>query len=275
MMEAGVKSVLLYVQDDEGLDSRFEAALALATVNSGHLTCMQVTPSSAYVAFDGFGGVFIMADVMNRIEERRAAVKAEVEAKLKRADIGWDFIDCTDAPVRALVARSALADVVVLSRSNEGPTEHDALSLAGDVAIHARTPVLVVPTATKKFNPFGRAMIAWNGSFEAANALRAALPLLKKASDVQVVTVEEPGSASLPSTSAAEYLARHDVPATVQQRGQGPLFPEEALQEVIDELNPSYLVMGAYGHSRAREFVFGGVTRAMLKNSSIPLLLGH
>ena len=270
-----MKSVLLYVQDDEGLESRFDAALALATASSGHLTCMQVTPSSAYVAFDGFGGVFIMADVMNKIEERRASVKAKVEAKLRRADVAWDFIDCTDAPVHALVSRSALADIVVLSRSNEGPTEREALSLAGDVAIHARTPVLVIPTATTMFNPCGRAMIAWNGSFEAANALRAALPLLKKASDIQVITVEEPDSKSLPSTSAAEYLSRHDISATVQQRGQGPLFPEKALQEVIDELNPSYLVMGAYGHSRAREFVFGGVTRAMLKNSSIPVLFSH
>ena len=268
-----MKSILLQARDDSGFEARLQAALDLARAPGGHITCIQVTSPSSYVAFDGFGGTFIVADVLNKLEEDRLAFKAEMEARLSREGVAWDYVDCTDDPAHALVSRSALADVIVLSSPAGGLAGSQAL--VGDVAVSARTPVLVVPEGDRGFSGSGPVAIAWNGSFEAGNAVRAAMPLLKRASSVHLLCIEEEEAGMLPPLSASEYLSRHGVGTEIRSEPAHGRRAAEALAEMVASLGAGLLVMGAYGHSRARQFVFGGVTRAMLAHSQVPLLLAH
>lgn len=269
-----MKTVLLYAQDDAGFESRLQAALDVARAQGGHVSCLQATPPSAYVAFDNFGGVFALPEVMRKLDELRAELQQKLEARLSREDVSWEVMDCTGDPAYLMVSRSSLADLVVLSRAPEGARHHDALKLMGDVLLGTAAPVLVVPETRARIEVDAPAAIAWNGSFEAGNAVRAALPLLRQASAVHIICVEEAKEQVLPSTSAARYLARHGIEAEVHACAPDGSI-EETLVEHARRRRAGYLVMGAYGHSRAREYLFGGVTRFLLSHSPLPLLLAH
>jgi nucleotide-binding universal stress UspA family protein len=145
----------------------------------------------------------------------------------------------------------------------------------GDVLQSARAPILVQPQELNTFDVFGPAVVGWNGSFEAANALRAALPLLKMASAVHIVTVEEPKEYRLPSLAASTYLSRHGVTSELHARPKSDMPVEKAIIETAQVMDAGYIVMGGYGHSRVREFIFGGVTRTLLSECAIPLIMGH
>ena len=166
-----------------------------------------------------------------------------------------------------------LADLIVLSRDQHRENFSTTISLIGDVLQSARTPILVQPEDLGTFDPFGVALVAWNGSFEAANALRAAMPMLKYASDVHIVTVEEPKDHLLPSTAASTYLSRHGITSELHTKSAHEVAVDDVILTSAEIVDAKYLVMGGYGHSRAREFLFGGVTRSLLKACPIPLIL--
>lgn len=269
-----MKTILLPIHDDDGANSRMQAALDIARAHGAHLNCLQTTPLTAYVASDSFGGVFVLPDLMEAVSKQEAKLRAETEARLSREDVPWNYEHCDGDPAATIVDRSSLADLVVLSPAVREPRPGDPLPLAGDVAIHARTPVLVVPGSASGFDVGAKAMVAWNGSAEAANALKAALPMLRLAGSVVIVTVEEPDEGFLPPVDACEYLSRHGVKAELLAVGPRGTIGD-ALLAARDRVGAGYVVMGAYGHSRMREYVLGGVTRQMLRECPVPLLLAH
>jgi nucleotide-binding universal stress UspA family protein len=269
-----MKSILLYVNDVVVLVRLLAAALAIAHQQGGHLSCIQVTPVSDYVAIDPFGGVYQLKTLFEDLAKRAAEARARVEARLTTERIEWDWSIYDDGVAASIVSRSRLADLIVLSQSDHsGSKSVNPLPLVADVSIHARTPVLAVPIAGTAFNPAGTAMIAWNGSPEAANAVRAALPLLKMASAVQVISFDE--DQSFPMADVRRYLAAHGVTAGCNDHKLNGKTVGEALCHISSTLPAAYIVMGAYGHTRLREAVLGGVSRHMLAHSPVPLLLAH
>jgi nucleotide-binding universal stress UspA family protein len=271
-----MKSVLLHVQDDDGLEARLQAALSIARASGGHLSCLHVTPINAYVAFDNFGGVFVMNDIMKSLEEHEAKMRTKIETHLGREDVSWSYEQTTADPTYSLVSHGALADVIVLGRPHHAQTSaYPAMAMFGDILKASHTPILIQPEGDTVFDPVGTAIVAWNGSFEAANAMRAALPLLKLASAVHIVSIGEDKDLDFPSLDASQYLSRHDVSSEIVSETKGSRTVVEKLLATAQSLNASYLVMGGYGHSRAREYWFGGVTRSMLKECPVPLILSR
>jgi nucleotide-binding universal stress UspA family protein len=269
-----MKSILLYANEDAGLDERIEAALDLIEFDKGHLTCIQVTPYSSYVFGDPFGGAYMLATVMAEIEETQTANRVRVEERLRRAQVPWTWLQFNGVPATVLVDRSRLADMVVMSLPNGGGQwPEQILPLTADVAVHARTLTLALPHDCKRFDPGGRALVAWNGSAEVSQALRLATPLLQRASAVDIVTVHEDEEPEFPATDACEYLAYHGLRLHEWRRAGRSIA--DCIDDAAGALRSNYIVMGAYGHSRVREAVLGGVTRSMLHDSRQPLVLGH
>lgn len=274
--QAGMKSVLLHIQDDDGLEARMQAALAIARASGGHLTCMHVTQMSAFVGFEPFGGAYVSTELLNQLEAHETAMRGRIEAHMVREDVAWTYERQTSDPVSALVDHGALADLIVLGRSqNSRSPAYRPISIIGQMLNSSHTPLLVCSKDQKRFDPLGTAVVAWNGSFEAANALRAALPLLSQASAVHIVTVDEDKDFDFPPLGASEYLSRHGVHAEMIRESRGTQSVDERLVATAQSLGASYLVMGAYGHSRAREMLFGGVTRSLLKECALPLVLAR
>lgn len=270
-----MKSVLLYIAEDAGLEARLQAALDLTRSLGGHLHCLRANPYSTQMAFDGVTGMSVMYDVSKMAHEQDKKLRGEIEKRLKGEGVSWDYRDDNAEPSRGLSKNSALVDLIVLS-SASGETESALpLRILGDVLFSASAPIVVQPANVKKFDACGPALVAWNGSFEAGNALRAAVPLLKMASDVHILTVAEEKEHDLPQLAASEYLAYHDIKSVVHSASPSSSRVDVTLLAEAENVRAEYLVMGAYGHSRAREFLFGGVTRNLFKSSSIPLVVAH
>lgn len=280
--DSSPKTILLHVQDDEALDTRIENALSVARACSAHVECLHVTPIEAYVAFDSFGGIFVMNDVIKTLEEEETKLRAKVEAKLRAEDVSWDYIQITGNVEAQLVSHAALADLVVTTRAPHrsdfvGPT----IGFLGDLICRSRTPLLIPTEEAPPCDPTGGALIAWDGSYEAANAVRSSVGLLRLASFVQVLQiVEEEKKETFQSTRLLEYLSRHGIHAELSLVEAPVDFRD---QQVISAtimararaLKVAYLVMGGYNHSRIGEYVFGGVTRTMLAEAPVPLVISR
>jgi nucleotide-binding universal stress UspA family protein len=116
-------------------------------------------------------------------------------------------------------------------------------------------------------------MVAWDGGHEGARAMRAAVPLLRMASAVHLVAVKNDDE-PFAGLEAASYLSRHDIHAEVHEiKREGPAA--SVIETTARDLGIGLIVMGLFGKSRLREMVLGGVSRAMLDHSKIPLLLAH
>ena len=266
-----MRSILLYVHDDDALESRLQVALDLAREFDGHVTCLQAVPHEVVIPGDYYGA--IVADMMPVLKEQADALREKLEARLAAEDVRWDWVEEVGLIDSRLLQYASLNDVVVLG-AGEG-----AARLAGELVIHARVPILVVPEGHKTLDVDAPVLAAWNGSPEASRAVRAAMPILRRAGKVTLATVVEkdgkPNRYDLPPLRAAEYLSRHGVLSEIVELPASAEGPAHALADAARARGCSCIVMGAYGHSRLLESVFGGVTHDMLKAPALPILLAH
>ena len=269
-----MKSVMLHVNEDAGQEARLLAALALVRQHGARPTCIQVTPMLDFVVTDPFGGMYEVATLFEHLAKEAVKARTRSEARLANEGVEWEWSIHNGDVAGTIVQRSQLADLIVLSQADSarGAQSHP-LALVADVAVHARAPVLAVPITGPTFDPSGVAVVAWNGAPEAAHAVRAALPMLQQASAVHVITLDE--NEGFPMDDVRRYLKIHGITAECTEHRLDGKQVGEALCLAAAQHKAAYLVMGAYGHSRFREAVLGGVSRYMLAHSTVPLLLAH
>lgn len=271
---SSIKSILFHVYDDGSLSERLQLVLSIARTCGAHIHCLHVTPIEAYEVVDAFA-TFVNREIVSALQAQDATLRQLVGRALNDEDVTWDYEQLTGEIVPRLVQRAALADIVITGREPQarefgGPP----VALIGDLLAQIRTPLFVTGDRLIEWDPFGSAVIAWNGSYEAANAVRASLSLLKLASRVQIVQIHEREEGQFPSTDVLKYLSRHDIEAELDCR-TAPEAVDEALVEYARSVDAGIIVMGGYSHSRAGEFLFGGVTRALLKKSPIALVMAR
>jgi nucleotide-binding universal stress UspA family protein len=269
--EEKMKSILLSANEDGGFEARLQAALDVARASDGHVTCLQARPFNSFVVSDPFGGVYAPAALIERLETADNAHQEAIEARLKTEGVSWDWLREDGETGRALVARSSLADLIVVNLPGDDAA---AMAVASDVALHARSAVLAVPRSGGRFDPAGKAMVAWNGSNESAHALRLAMPLLRMAAAVEIVTISAEAG-RFPQLDASRYLARHGIMSELVERPAEGRRNADALIDAAGATGAGSIVMGAYGHTRMREAVLGGTTRDLLRRSPLPLILAH
>ena len=186
----------------------------------------------------------------------------------------YDWRDETGFLSQTMRASLGLTDLVVLNRKLETIDYPDMRDLVGDMVIKAGTPIVAVPEDARGFDAYGHALVAWDGSRESAAALRAAAPLLAKASSVLIVEIDD-GSIKTPAEEAAEYLSRHSITPVIKRVTNALDWPGTVILDTIRDIHATYLVMGGFSHSRFIESAFGGVTARMLKECPVPLFLAH
>lgn len=269
-----MKSILLHMYEDSGLESRMQAAFDLARAFDGHITCLHSTPFEDYLRNDPLSAAWLPVEVSEKMLRLREEFQARVEERLRGEGVSWDWCHRHDLPSSSLASFSILSDVVVVSHAGRALLSDEPRPLAAAVALGARAPVLAVPQSLDRLRPEHPVVIAWNGSPEAAAAMRASLPLLGLARNVQVVEVEK-RITPWPSDLAARYLARHGIEAEIVQRERIDGSVSKAIERAAFDIDAGMIVMGAYGRSRLREFLLGGVTRDLLAECGLPLLLAH
>lgn len=269
-----MKSVLLHIFDDCGLRDRLSVALDLCRAHNAHLTCLQVMPYASYVGLDPSGGAYTSAALLEDLQSRQEALRAELENDLSNEDVSWDWISCDGDVAQMVVSCSALADLVVLSQASGPKNEVTPLPIVNEVVLHAGCPVLVVPPGVNRVSATGPVAIGWNASEQAARAIRQALPMLKLASAVHLVVIGKDQDA-FPHISASSYLSRHGVASELHLINPGVRDADDVLQQFVTEKGASALLIGAYGHSRLRETLLGGVTRNLVNHAKVPLILAR
>jgi nucleotide-binding universal stress UspA family protein len=268
-----MKSILLQIRDDDGLDSRIAAAIVLSRAFGGHITCLHVTPYQDYLVTDPLLATALPVDFSARMERLRLGLKSRVEAILDAETDACNWVHHDGPMADAFIRHSVLSDVIVLSLPGVDATS-EASSFVASVATAARAPVLAVPRSGPSIDVTGAALVAWDGSEEASIALRFALPLLRRASSVHLLEVEEK-AVRTGREPGATYLSRQGIDAISCHRLASSGDVGQAIVETAGTVDAALIVMGAYGHSRIREFFLGGATRTMLATSSVPLFLAH
>jgi nucleotide-binding universal stress UspA family protein len=182
-----------------------------------------------------------------------------------------------DEAVDAVVRHGRCSDLVVVGqRDRDAPVEGVAFDFPQQVLLHAGVPVLVVPHAGSGPTLGQRVVVAWKDRPEAARAVRDALPLLRTAERVVLCAVAE-GSAQAPADDGADtvvpWLATHGIRVETHLEAPGDVG-DRILTRAAD-CNADLIVSGGYGHSRLREWVLGGATRALLEHMTVPVLFSH
>lgn len=259
-----MRSILCPVDNSDTLDDRVETALALARTMGGHVTFQIATPFAQMAVWEPFGGAAISAAAISDAREADERLARDLDARLAPQDVPFDVTIDDQGRVEAAAAAARFADVAVATLDD--PTLED-------IVLSLRGPVLAVPRGTPMLAFDRPVLVAWDGGHESANALRAAVPLLARASAVHLLTVREKDG-SFPAADAACYLSRHGIHAETHEKDRNGSIAF-TIEEVAREVGAGLIVMGLYGHSRLRELLMGGVSREMLDRSQIPLLLAH
>lgn len=265
-----MKNIAVLVHDDAGQQSRMQAALDITRMVGGHLIGVSITALFPVVDDPILA---VPADIGLLSESAAAADnRVRIERRLTTEDVPWSIIDGSGDLAFCLTRHSALADLVVVNTAFGGFPGNEMSGIVASLIHHSRT-VLAAPVGAAGIDLTRPVLIAWDGSDEAEMALRSAVPLIARAGTVHILSVNG-RDAAYPASAAAAYLSRHGLHA----EGMDVESEEDPGQVILDHvrsLDPALVVMGAYGHPRFVEALFGGVTRRMMEHSPVPLLLAH
>lgn len=263
----GVEADAQILQVAAALGRRFGAR-----VEAFHAT---VDPREA-VAFVGEGMTAGMIEqVMNAADQDGQARSGRARALFERAvgaATGIAFVEKPGHEDELIAERGRLADMIVAAK----PDPDTAISSTLEACLReTRRPVLVVPPNIVTADFGQRIAIAWNGSIESARAVTAALPFLRGASYITVLSISEPVGPVPAGADVVDYLAAHGVKAVAEQVALERNDVGAALLTRVGASSSDMLVMGAYTRSHMRRLIFGGVTGEVLAHTGVPVLMVH
>jgi nucleotide-binding universal stress UspA family protein len=280
-----LKDILVHLDATPRSKVRLDVAARLAMQAGAHITGLHVIdiPSANY--FYGAAMPFVPTNPEEIVERMRAdaaeaavPIEADFRDCLRRNSLlgEWRLVEGTPAATVALHAR--YTDLTVVGQPNSfAPHDSDAVTVT--TVMTSGRPVLAIPFAGE-FPTIGeRVLVAWNASRESARAVNDAMPLMAAAKQVIVLAINPRrgigAQGEVPAADIALHLARHGVKAEAAHTVANDISDGEALLSYAADIAADLIVSGAYGHSRAREMVFGGVTRTLIAEMTAPTLLSH
>jgi nucleotide-binding universal stress UspA family protein len=269
-----IKSILVHVDAAPQCDARVALAAIVAQRLDADLSAVFALPPPEVATWAD--GPTLMELERELVELEAAAVKAEDQfmAVLGKHGLRGRWLLERDSAEICVIRRSRAADLVVLGQRD--PERPQALDAPENVIMACGRPVLMVPYIGSYPKAGDRPLVAWNDSRECRRALHDALPLITGRKPATIIWVEpdaEQGKAAIEDLS--EYLGRRGLKAESELATNTELTPAEEVLARTADLGADLIVMGAYGHSRLREFVLGGMTRDILRQMTVPVLMAH
>lgn len=277
------KSILTVATKPEARGRQLDAAIFLARKWDAHLhvVCIGVEQIIADYYYAG-ATIALREELITKARDEAKAVETAVRDRLAAEDIRWSVEAAVVQPgtLSGIVGqRSRFCDIVVQPKpyGKSAGTDTD-IAVVETALFDGEAPVLVLPEADLAPDFADRIVLAWNESDEALHAARRALPLLKAAKIVDIAVIDPRAGGperSDPGGPLSEMLARHGVHTEVSVLAKTMPKVSDILNQHARDRQAGLVVMGAYGHSRLREAILGGATRAMLEVSEGPVLLAH
>ena len=277
------KTILVSLTEVSRLSELVDATVTLARETGAHVSGLYVVPAVQVYPSVGFEAApQVFEGNRSFFKDNGARVKQAFEEAMRREGLSFDFhqVDA-HTPVIAdeVVVSGRVADLVIVSTTNPEEITGVERDFVEQTVMALGRPVIVLPYKGKATVSLNEVIIGWNGGREAARATFDALPLLKKAVKVRVVRIDPQKDPSLRGSVAgadlAEALARHGVKAEAQGYPTDGQDEGQALMRCAEDSGAGLIVMGAYGHSRLAEFIFGGATRFVLNRLVCPVLMSH
>lgn len=270
------KTVVVHWDASQVARPRLAIAAELAQRFGGHLIGIYTRPSfrARVVADEGFPmGDFYRAYEENAKADHAAAAAAFTDA-IKDKDISSEWRVLDSAGYGELTRLSLYADLLVVGQKDPASGASTPSGLPETLALFSGRPILVVPRSGIRNLSANTVMLCWNGSRESARAATEALPLLKAARRLYLLVVTTAPVADA-GVSATAWLGRHGVKATIQHEVAADADVDDLIKRHAADCDADLVVMGLYGHSRLRENVLGGTTRALLAEANVPLFMAH
>jgi nucleotide-binding universal stress UspA family protein len=275
------KDIVVFVEDVEGSFARVEFAAALAMQWRAHLSAVFVPDALELHRFSGFavgtGLAHMLAQHGEQVRAAEARYRRMFDEALSDRGLDGEWRISQHAWGEDLMLHARHADLAIVGPADGPSRRKTILSLSEDMIFASGRPTLLVPNGWQAEYPPANIALAWNSSAEASRAVAGALPLLAAATRVDIIIA--PG-AGLPvhekfdsGKALVGHLARHGISANLsllEGRDAGA-----AILGFVDSFGSDLLVMGAYGHSKLNETIFGGATRYVLQHAKLPVLLSR
>ena len=275
------KTILVHLNDKRRASAVLGPAIHLARRFNAHLIGMHVYASMPAPPVAMAYGAQVLGSVMAaERQEAELIAAAFAEATANQPFVAeWRCLKVPHVDLAGVVMdHGRSADLIVAGQTDPDWDLSPLMDFPERLALESGRPVLVVPYAGR-FGEIGRnVMIAWKAGRESARAVFDALPILQAAEKVQILEIKERGDkadALAPDTTIAASLARHGIKPSVRTSVAADIGVGDDILSRLSDLDADLLVMGAYGHSRMRELVFGGVTRHIARHMTVPTLFSH
>jgi len=277
----GLNDIVVYVDSAEATKARVGFAVALAKEHGAHLIGIAFAPTALLPLYGADVGFADMSEVLESVKSQGAKALQAFEASAKAAGVTAEarLMQGMSEEFPHDFARAARhADLAILGQPRDGDPLIGQYALVERCLFASGRPVIIVPALPEKLALKGAVVAAWDGSAEAARAINDAMTFLKEAARVVLVAGvtgaqdEEDG----PETDdMVAHLKRHGVMAEAMRVKAGEGDIGRLLLSTAKTLGADLMVMGAFHHSRWREFILGGVTLTVLEEATIPLIMAH
>jgi nucleotide-binding universal stress UspA family protein len=277
------KTIIVHLDASRRCAERVALACRLARDFDAHLTGVYAATMRELPGYVRAEGDPQLTEEWRRINRERA-VEAVARFREQTGREGVERVEVhadTSEPVRATALRARYGDILVVGQTDP---QEDAWTLGvpadfpEQVLQAVARPLLIVPFTGRFPRTGSRVLIGWNASIAATRAVAGALPFLRRAARVTVLTVNPETSGdhgAVPGADIALYLARHGVTVEVDEGHTREVEPGAWIISRASDLGADLIVMGGYGHSQLREIVFGGVTRSVMGQMTVPVLMEH
>ena len=276
------KTIFTALTDEALVDETLAHAVAAAEAHDAHLDvlCLGVDRSQSGYYYAGASAI-VLQETISRAQDEAEAIETRARKVLGDSALRWN----TEVGVsqladlgRQVASHARFSDLVILPQPYGEGRGAELEPVTESALFEGRTPVMVAPSGSTPVPRPSRILLGWNESSEALGALRAALPLMKAAEVVHIVVVDPPSHGperSDPGGAVAQYLSRHGVKVEIDVLSKTLPRISDVLMRHAGDMDADLVVMGAYGHSRFREAIFGGATRYMLEHASLPVFMAH
>lgn len=278
------KTILVCLKSGLGAEALLNIGIELATRYDAHLICLYIASNAIINPSDGkYIPVEAITSPKDYALEEAERNRALFEQKTNKEDLSaeWRLLEASVSDiVPTIIKQSRMADLVVIRQADVETDDYRLLEMPGEVVMGSGRPVLVIPATTVVTSIGKTIVLAWNGTREASRAAFDALPFLQNADENFLLGSElasrDGGLMRDSKNEFAEVLTRQgakvstESPDHIQDTTDG-----EKLLSCVAKHGADLLVMGAYGHSRTREFILGGATKHVLSLAMVPVLMSH
>ncbi len=271
-----IKTILVPICHEQGADERIACAVDLANKYDAHIQALHIlTPleNMAHAIHHDFtSSIELYGMFQQEAKDEAAKLQEKYEDKLKGEGVRYDWCQEKGDLLTYLYTYARAADIAIVSQ--KGDSYDDILDYINDFIIGSGLPVLAIPRSGNCVASPKNVLVAWDGSRESAKATNDALPFLKAADKVTVLTISDDKKEDLPEAEICVHLSRHGVNAEALTKTNQTSVPQ-CILETAAEVDAALIVAGAWGHKRLQELIFGGVTKTLVSNQKHAVLFAH